>query len=114
MQHLQKEIQKNLDSLTLTDRLPKWLAAQHLDDLQTDSELLLKLRKFYKQPNAVKISKKMKNEKMLLEIEFYRDQWLDDIHDEEWDWRFTKNLDIGKPCKNPPFFENLIWSLIKF
>ena len=80
----------------------------------TDSELLHKLRKFYKQPNAVKISEKLKNEKMLHEIEFYRDQWLDDIHDEEWDRRFTKNIDINKPCRNPPFFENLIWSLIKF
>ena len=85
LQNLEKKIQKNFASLTLSVRYPKMHTAMILDQLQNDTELLHELRKFYRRPDTVKMSKKLENEKMLHEIDFYRELWLDDIHDEEWD-----------------------------
>ena len=114
LQNLEQKIEENLRSLRLSVRYRKKHTTRILDWLQNDSELLYKLREFYRHPDTVKMSKKLKNEKMLHEIEFYREQCLDDTHNEKLDRRFTKNIDIRKSCRNPPFFENLIWSLIKF
>ena len=114
LENLEQKIQENLSSLRLSVRYRKKHTTRILDWLQDDSELLHELRKFYRYPDTVKMSKNLKNEKMLHEIEFYKDLWFDDKHNEEWDKRFMENLDIRKPCRNPLHFKNLMQKLIKF
>ena len=108
-----KKIRENLQGLTIKNISRKPQLKHRLDWLKDDIESFHKLQKYYKRDGTTKIDKKMKNEIMLQEIEFFSRKSFEDFDGEIWDERFREHLNINKPCRNPLYFKNRIKNLYR-
>ena len=107
LEYLEKTALEHLDFVKISGKrsLTKKLNMKYMGYVEEDLENYRILKRYYENPETVKVSEEMINKKMEADLEFFSYDRLNEVYDDDWSGSIFKSFDIGKPVRNPEFHE---------
>ena len=103
LEYLEETALEYLDFIKISG---KKLNMKYMRYMEEDLENHRILRRYYENPETVKLSKEMRNKKMEVDLEFFCHDRSNEVYDDDWHGNGLKSFDISKPIINPKFHKS--------